>query len=77
MSELIPHHRWKPFFGAQEDFSVAGKYRGSKSLVRGWKGFIYITNVDPRTEPGVSESTANYITGNSHIITLDRPLFDI
>ncbi len=59
MSELLPRQRWKAFFGMQEEFDITGKYRGSRQIVRGWKGFIFCCNVDPRTEEGVTQATYN------------------
>jgi hypothetical protein len=75
MSELLPRQRWKAFFGMQEEFDITGKYRGSKQIIRGWKGFIFLCNSDPRTDENVSQATADYITANSDIVTLDSPLF--
>jgi hypothetical protein len=75
MSELLQKGRWKAFFGMQEEMDVTGKYRGSRHITRGWKGFIFLSNSDPRDEEGVSQAMANYITANSHIVTLDTPLF--
>ena len=76
MEELLPRMRWKPFFGMQDGtFNITGKYRVSREVTRTWKGFIFLCNIDPREEQGVNESTARYITQNSHIITLDAPLF--
>lgn len=73
MSELIPKDRWKSFFGMQDSMDIAGKYRSSRNINRGWKGFIYLTNTDPRLE--VDENKSRYITLNSHIVTLESPLF--
>lgn len=73
MAELLPKQRWKAFFGMQHTFNITGKYRGSREVNRGWKGFIYLSNTDPRLE--VDKAKARYITLNSHIITLDKPLF--
>jgi len=74
MSELLERSRWKAFFGMQREFNMTGKYRGARRVLRGWKGFIYCTNVDPREQEGVTQSTKDYITGNSYIVTLDLPL---
>jgi hypothetical protein len=76
MSELLPRQRWKAFFGMQEEFDITGKYRGSRQILRNWKGFIFLCNIDPRIEEGVTQATYDYITANSHIITLDTPLFN-
>jgi hypothetical protein len=75
MSELLPSDRYKAFMGMETHFSITGKYRRRKPVTRGWKGFIYLCNVDPRTERGVSPHAAAYITENCDIITLDRKLY--
>lgn len=76
MSELLPRQRWKAFFGMQQEFEITGKYRGSRSILRSWKGFIYLSNIDPRDEEGVSQATKDYITQNSYIVTLDNKLYN-
>ena len=76
MSELLPRQRWKAFFGLQQEFDITGKYRASKHIIRGWKGFIFCCNQDPRFEENVTEQQRNYITANSIIVELDNPLFN-
>jgi hypothetical protein len=75
MSELLPRNRWKPFFGMQEEFEITGKYTSSISVLRSWKGFIFLCNEDPREEEGVSAAVRNYININCDVITLETPLF--
>ena len=75
MSELLPHQRWKAFFGMQQEFDITGKYRGSKHVIRDWKGFIFCCNQDPRYEENVTEAQRNYITSNSIIVELQDKLY--
>jgi hypothetical protein len=49
----------------QEEFNITGKYKGSHQILRSWKGFIFLCNIDPRTEEGVTQATYDYITANS------------
>ena len=76
MSELLPRQRWKAFFGMQQEFDITGKYRGSRHILRGWKGFIFCCNEDPRYEENVSEAQRNYITANSIIVELEDKLYN-
>lgn len=75
MSELLPRMRWKAFFGMQQEFEITGKYRGSRSILRSWKGFVYLCNTDPRDEPNVTQATRDYITNNSIVVQLEDKLF--
>jgi len=45
----------------------------AREIKRTWKGFIYLCNSDPRDDS--PPKVADYITKNSHTITLDTPLF--
>lgn len=65
-------HR-KNFFGLQSDMEITGKYRGSRSIVRTWKGFIYLSNKDPRVD--LSEEEIDFLNINCDFVTLDTHLF--
>jgi hypothetical protein len=70
MLTIAAHYKF--WFGMQEEANLTDKYRKKIRVLRGWRGFIYLCNDDPRNEKGIDTT---WLNGNCYFIRLDNKLF--